>query len=60
MPHLVNLRIAQINGCFYCIEMHSRDALQLWLAHRNRQLCAYRCHGTNGRRQGPEFIHWTL
>ncbi|HTN96217.1 MAG TPA: carboxymuconolactone decarboxylase family protein, partial [Nordella sp.] len=25
---LVNLRVSQINGCAYCIDMHSRDLLK--------------------------------
>jgi AhpD family alkylhydroperoxidase len=25
---LVNLRVSQINGCAYCIDMHSRDLLE--------------------------------
>ena len=25
---LVYLRVSQINGCAYCIDMHSRDLLQ--------------------------------
>lgn len=24
--HLVNLRISQVNGCSYCVDMHSREA----------------------------------
>ena len=27
--HLVYLRVSQINGCAYCIDMHSRDLLKL-------------------------------
>lgn len=26
--HLVNLRASQINGCSYCVDMHSREALE--------------------------------
>jgi AhpD family alkylhydroperoxidase len=26
---LVNLRVSQINGCAYCVDMHSRDLLKL-------------------------------
>tara|TARA_R100000365_G_scaffold3316_1_gene10718 strand:- start:490 stop:1020 length:531 start_codon:yes stop_codon:yes gene_type:complete len=26
--HLVNLRTSQINGCSYCVDMHSREARQ--------------------------------
>ncbi|CDL86391.1 carboxymuconolactone decarboxylase family protein [Xenorhabdus cabanillasii] len=26
--HLLKLRISQINGCAYCIRLHTRDALQ--------------------------------
>src|SRR6218665_3996085 len=29
---LVYLRVSQINGCAYCIDMHSRDLLQLGMA----------------------------
>jgi AhpD family alkylhydroperoxidase len=29
---LVYLRVSQINGCAYCIDMHSRDLLKLGLA----------------------------
>lgn len=29
---LVNLRVSQINGCAYCIDMHSRDLLKSGLA----------------------------
>ena len=29
---LVNLRVSQINGCAYCIDMHSRDLLESGLA----------------------------
>ncbi len=36
LPHvliyLVYLRISQINGCAYCIDMHSRDLLKLGVA----------------------------
>lgn len=28
---LVNLRVSQINGCAYCIDMHSRDLLKAGL-----------------------------
>ncbi len=35
LPHslidLVNLRVSQINGCAYCIDMHSRDLLKAGL-----------------------------
>ena len=24
--HLVNMRASQINGCAYCLDMHSKDA----------------------------------
>lgn len=27
--HLIKMRASQINGCHYCINMHSRDALKL-------------------------------
>lgn len=27
--YLVYLRVSQINGCAYCIDMHSRDLLKL-------------------------------
>lgn len=30
--HLVFLRISQINGCAYCIDMHSRDLLRTMAA----------------------------
>lgn len=36
LPHelidLVYLRVSQINGCAYCIDMHSRDLLKLGIA----------------------------
>jgi AhpD family alkylhydroperoxidase len=36
LPHdlidLVYLRVSQINGCAYCIDMHSRDLLRLGVA----------------------------
>ncbi|MFC4873478.1 carboxymuconolactone decarboxylase family protein [Negadavirga shengliensis] len=28
LKHLVKIRASQINGCAYCIEMHSEEALQ--------------------------------
>src|SRR6476620_8391301 len=30
--YLVYLRVSQINGCAYCIDMHSRDLLKLGVA----------------------------
>lgn len=27
--HLIKMRASQINGCHYCINMHSRDAMKL-------------------------------
>src|SRR5262245_42980012 len=27
--HLVYLRVSQINGCAYCVDLHSRDALKV-------------------------------
>jgi AhpD family alkylhydroperoxidase len=30
--YLVYLRVSQINGCAYCIDMHSRDLLKLGIA----------------------------
>ena len=30
--NLVYLRVSQINGCAYCVDMHSRDLLKLGLA----------------------------
>jgi AhpD family alkylhydroperoxidase len=32
LVNLVYLRISQINGCAYCIDMHSRDLLKLGVA----------------------------
>ena len=32
LVYLVYLRISQINGCAYCIDMHSRDLLKLGMA----------------------------
>jgi AhpD family alkylhydroperoxidase len=29
LRELVNLRVSQINGCAYCIDMHTRDVLKL-------------------------------
>lgn len=29
LVHLVFLRVSQINGCAYCIDMHSRDLLKI-------------------------------
>ena len=31
LTHLVFLRVSQINGCAYCIDMHSRDLLKAGL-----------------------------
>ena len=31
LVHLVFLRVSQINGCAYCIDMHSRDLLKAGL-----------------------------
>ena len=27
---LIKTRASQINGCAYCINMHTRDALKMW------------------------------
>jgi AhpD family alkylhydroperoxidase len=32
LVYLVYLRVSQINGCAYCIDMHSRDLLKLGIA----------------------------
>ena len=32
LVYLVYLRVSQINGCAYCIDMHSRDLLKLGVA----------------------------
>lgn len=32
LVNLVYLRVSQINGCAYCIDMHSRDLLELGIA----------------------------
>jgi AhpD family alkylhydroperoxidase len=32
LVNLVYLRVSQINGCAYCIDMHSRDLLKSGLA----------------------------
>jgi AhpD family alkylhydroperoxidase len=32
LVNLVYLRVSQVNGCAYCIDMHSRDLLQSGLA----------------------------
>ena len=36
---LVYLRVSQINGCAYCIDMHSRDLLQGRVACRAPRPC---------------------
>lgn len=28
LKHLIDLRVSQINGCAYCINMHTREALE--------------------------------
>ncbi len=43
LRHLVKLRASQINGCAYCIEMHSREAAEEGEAqHRLHGLGAWR------------------
>jgi AhpD family alkylhydroperoxidase len=44
---LVYLRVSQINGCAYCIDMHSRDALKAGMPVEKLNLvCAWRETGT--------------
>ncbi|APA99383.1 carboxymuconolactone decarboxylase family protein [Nocardia seriolae] len=38
LRELVKLRVAQINGCVYCIDMHSRDAIAGGDTHRRLSL----------------------
>lgn len=28
LPELVRIRVSQINGCAFCLRMHSRDAIE--------------------------------
>jgi AhpD family alkylhydroperoxidase len=38
--YLVYLRVSQINGCAYCIDMHSRDLLKLSVTVKPPSGCA--------------------
>jgi AhpD family alkylhydroperoxidase len=53
---LVKMRSSQINGCAYCLDMHSKDALR---AHERRSGCFCWMPGTRRlstpRRSGPRW-----
>lgn len=48
LVHLIFLRVSQINGCAYCIDMHSKDA-------RNLGESEQRLYALNAWRETPFF-----
>ena len=42
---LVKIRVSQLNGCAYCLRMHTRDAIRL-----GRQPSGWRCSRPGGSR----------
>jgi AhpD family alkylhydroperoxidase len=56
---LVNLRVSQINGCAYCIDMHSRDLIKGGMAVETLVLVpAWREAGSVFSERERAALHW--